>query len=65
MLAAFQKLSAEDRKAFAADARQGRAMAEGRAEEWRRWAGELRNRMRDMPPPPPPPAAPPPGMNLN
>ncbi len=59
MLAAIQKLSAEDRKAFAADARHGRAMAEGRAEEWRRWAEEFRNRMRDMPPPPPPPPPPP------
>lgn len=54
MLAAVQKLSAEDRKAFAADARQGRAMAEGRAAEWRKWAEEYRRRMRDMPPPPPP-----------
>jgi len=55
MLAAVQKLSPEDRKAFAADARAGRAMAEGRAAEWRKWAEDYRRRMRDMPPPPPPP----------
>ncbi|MFN3371612.1 MAG: periplasmic heavy metal sensor [Sphingomonadaceae bacterium] len=66
MLDAFQKLSAEDRKAFAADARRGRAMAEGRTEEWRRWAEEIRRRMRDLPPPPPAaPAAPSTGIDLD
>ncbi len=35
MLAAFQKMSAEDRRAFAENAMRGREMAELRAERWR------------------------------
>jgi Spy/CpxP family protein refolding chaperone len=61
MLAAFQRMSAEDRKAFAENATRGRQMAEGRAEEWRAWAEQFRQRMRDMPPPPMPPVPPAPG----
>jgi Spy/CpxP family protein refolding chaperone len=62
MLAAFQRMSAADRKAFAENATRGRQMAESRAEEWRAWAEQFRQRMRDMPPPPVPPVpAPPPG----
>lgn len=61
MLAAFQKMSPEDRKAFAENATRGRRMAEGRAEEWRAWAEQFRERMRDMPPPPAPPVPPSPG----
>jgi Spy/CpxP family protein refolding chaperone len=63
MLAAIQKLSPADRKAFAEDARRGRADVEARTAEWRKWAQEFRGRMKDMPPPPPmPPMAPvPPG----
>ena len=55
MLAAIQKLSAADRKAFAEDARQGRARVEARTAEWRKWAQDYRSRMKDMPPPPPAP----------
>ena len=56
MLAAIQKLSPADRKAFAEDARQGRARVEARTAEWRKWAQDYRSRMKDMPPPPPLPA---------
>lgn len=55
MLAAIQKLTPADRKAFAEDARRGRANIEARTAEWRKWAQEYRSRMKDMPPPPPPP----------
>ncbi|MFN3592570.1 MAG: hypothetical protein ACK4TG_10325, partial [Thermaurantiacus sp.] len=61
MLAAFQKMSPEDRRTFAENATRGRQLAEGRAEEWRKWAEQFRERMRDMPPPPMPPAPPAPG----
>jgi hypothetical protein len=44
MLAAFAKMSAEDRRAFAADARLGRARAEARAAEWRKRAEDRRER---------------------
>lgn len=51
MLAAVQKLSAEDRKAFAADASKARADVEKRTIEWRRMAGS-RQGAPNMPPPP-------------
>ena len=53
MLAAVQKLSAEDRKAFAADARKARADVEKRTDEWRKWADGRRKAGRDGPPPAP------------
>lgn len=61
MLAAFQKLSAEDRKAFAADSRamkdrMGKRMAEWR-ERWQQRRGHGGPRG-DMPPPPPAPPRP-------
>jgi len=53
MLAAFQKLSAEDRKAFATDSRAMKDRMGKRMAEWReRWRG--RRGKGDMPPPPPP-----------
>ncbi len=59
LLAAVQKLSPADRRAFAEDAGKGRRQAEERAAQWRDWAEAHRQRMRDMPnPPPPPPPAP-------
>lgn len=58
LLAAVQKLSAEDRKAFAADALKARADIEKRTAEWRKWADGRRKGGRDVPPPPPPPATP-------
>lgn len=64
MLAAIQKLSPADRKAFAEDARRGRADVEARTSEWRKWAQEYRNRVKDMPPPPPPPVPPVPGTDI-
>lgn len=64
MLAAIQKLSPADRKAFAEDARRGRADIEARTAEWRKWAQEYRNRMKDMPPPPAPPMLPAPGTGI-
>jgi hypothetical protein len=54
MLAAIQKLSAADRKAFAEDARRARADVEARTANWRKRAEDGRG-MRDMPPPPPAP----------
>jgi uncharacterized protein YPO0396 len=64
MLAAIQKLTPADRKAFAEDARRGRETVETRTAEWRKWAQEYRNRMKDMPPPPMPPAPPAPGTGI-
>lgn len=58
MLAAIQKLSPADRKAFAEDAQRGRADVEARTAEWRRWADQFRERMKDMPLPPTPPGLP-------
>ena len=57
MLAAFQKLSAEDRKAFVTDSRAMKARMQGRMEGRRKM---LRNRMqmRHMGQPPAPPAPP-------
>lgn len=55
MLAAIQKLSTEDRKAFAADATKARADVEKRTAEWRKWADGRRKAGGSMPPPPPPP----------
>jgi Spy/CpxP family protein refolding chaperone len=55
MLAAIQKLSAADRKAFAEDARRARADVEARTANWRKRAEDGRG-MRDMPPPAPVPA---------
>jgi Spy/CpxP family protein refolding chaperone len=58
MLAAFQKLSPEDRKAFAADSRAMKARMEQRMDSWRdRWQ-QRRGKAGDMPPPPPPPPRP-------
>lgn len=56
MLAAFQKLSPEDRKAFAADSRAMKQRMGKRMADWReRWKGRGRDGKRgDMPPPPPP-----------
>lgn len=51
MLSALQAMRVEDRKAFAASAREGRARAEGRAEAWRNWADRERPRRGDGPPP--------------
>jgi Spy/CpxP family protein refolding chaperone len=53
MLAAIQKLSPADRKAFAEDARRARADVEARAAQWRKRA-QGGQRMPDMPPPPAP-----------
>ncbi len=53
MLAAIQKLSPADRKAFAEDARRARADVEARTAQWRKRA-QGGQRMPDMPPPPPP-----------
>lgn len=50
LLAAVQKLSVEDRKAFAADARKARVNVEKRTAEWRKGAD---GRRKDVPPPPP------------
>nr|WP_255696728.1 periplasmic heavy metal sensor [Sandaracinobacteroides sayramensis] len=58
MLAAIQKLSAEDRKAFAADARKARADVEARTAEWRKRSEKHRRAPGAVPPPPPPPASP-------
>ncbi|OSZ69239.1 hypothetical protein CAP39_10690 [Sphingomonas sp. IBVSS1] len=62
MLAAFQKLSPEDRKAFAADSRAMKARMEQRMAGWRdRWQqrrGPGGGQAGDMPPPPPPPPRP-------
>jgi len=57
MLAAFQKLSAEDRKAFVTDSRAMKARMQGRMEGWR---DRMRSRMqmRHMGQPPAPPAPP-------
>lgn len=57
MLAAFQKLSPEDRKAFAADSRAMKQRMGKRMADWReRWKGRGRDGKRgDMPPPPPRP----------
>lgn len=54
MVAAIQKLSPADRKAFAEDARRARADVEARTAAWRKRA-EARGRGGDVPPPPPPP----------
>lgn len=53
MLAAVQKLSIEDRKAFAADASKARADVEKRTAQWRKWAEERRKGGEPVPPPPP------------
>jgi Spy/CpxP family protein refolding chaperone len=53
MLAAIQKLSPADRKAFAEDARRARADVEARTAQWRKRA-QGGQRTPDMPPPPPP-----------
>ncbi len=63
MLAAFQKLSAEDRKAFAADSRAMKARMEQRMAGWREGWKDRRDDRRgdrrgDTPPPPPPPPRP-------
>ena len=50
MLAAVQKLSVEDRKAFAADASKARADVERRTAEWRKRAEDRRKGGRNMPP---------------
>ena len=55
MVAAIQKLSPADRKAFAEDARRARADVEARTAAWRKRAESGRNRGGDVPPPPPPP----------
>ena len=56
MLAAIQKLSPADRKAFAEDANRARADIEARTAEWRKRAEAYRSRGGgDLPPPPPPP----------
>jgi hypothetical protein len=54
MLAAIQKLSTADRKAFAEDANRARADIEARTAEWRKRAAAGRGRGGDLPPPPPP-----------
>jgi hypothetical protein len=54
MVAAIQKLSPADRKAFAEDARRARTDVETRTAAWRKRA-EARGRGGDVPPPPPPP----------
>jgi uncharacterized membrane protein len=58
MLGVLPKLSLADRKAFAEDAMRGRENVDARADAWRKWADDLRARVRDVPPPPPPPAPP-------
>ena len=56
MVAAIQKLSPADRKAFAEDANRARADIEARAAAWRKRAEAYRGRGGgDLPPPPPPP----------
>ncbi len=54
MLAAFQKLSVEDRKAFAADSRAMKARMEQRMASWRERWNQRRGPGGDMPAPPPP-----------
>ncbi|WP_448580364.1 hypothetical protein [Thermaurantiacus sp.] len=58
MLAVLPKLSEADRKAFAEAAMRGRENVDARADAWRKWADDVRARLRDVPPPPPPPAPP-------
>lgn len=58
MLGVLPKLSLADRKAFAEDAMRGRENVDARADAWRKWADDLRARVRDVPPPPPLPAPP-------
>lgn len=53
MVAAIQKLSPADRKAFAEDARRARTDVEARMAQWRKRA-QGGPRTPDMPPPPPP-----------
>lgn len=50
MLTAVQKLSVEDRKAFAADAMKARANVEKRTAEWRKRAEERRNSAKPVTP---------------
>ena len=51
LLAALQKLSVEDRKAFAAEATRGRASVEARTAEWRKRADEILRQIRGNQPP--------------
>ncbi len=58
LLAALQKVSVEDRRAFAQDATRGRAEVEARTAEWRKRAEDIRIRHQERPASPTPPAPP-------